>query len=235
MKKIIFILSLVLTTSLYSQMPPISQNIVWEQVGLEVESGKQVYFLKLVDQFYSSIDIPDGVSVSLDALWFKSEGMKTTHYLSFSGPIEGVSKLKELRKGSDYDIYNEETDKFSKITSITSGSTIERMNVDKANYPISQMWQWSVEDPETFLNEFYKLIKGFPQEGYLSIGLISQGASSSGETHYVYTTHKDYKSAMSWGPKITEQQQAFMNFQKKSNPSSDYLGTTTLYSVKALN
>ena len=58
-------------------MPPISQNIVWEQVGLEVESGKQVYFLKLVDQFYSSVDIPDGVSVSLDALWFKSEGMKT--------------------------------------------------------------------------------------------------------------------------------------------------------------
>ena len=108
-----------------------------------------------------------------------------------------------------------------------------RINVDKGNYPISQMWRFSVEDPETFANEFVKLIKEFPSEGYLSIGLISQG--SDGDSHYIYTTHKDYATALSWGPKTEGQQNAFMKFKKTVNPISDYLGTITMNNIKTWN
>ena len=122
---------------------------------------------------------------------------------------------------------------FAEITSISSGGTLMRFNVDKGNYPISQMWRFSVEDPETFANEFVKLIKEFPSEGYLSIGLISQG--SDGDSHYIYTTHKDYATALSWGPKTEGQQNAFMKFQKTVNPISDYLGTITMNNIKTWN
>jgi len=229
MKKIIFIFLLLISFSLSAQ------NIFWEQVGLKVNQGSSNFVLELVEGFYTSIDKPEGVAISLDAVMFKPEGYEATHFLTFAGSVEDLAKLRELRSGSIYMQYNQNMLKFSKITSITSGSTLMRMNLDKGNYPIAQLWQWNVKDPEVFMNEFTSLIRAFPQDGYLSIGLISQGSSSDGESHYVYTTHKDYASALSWGPKNEKEQAAFIKFQKKTNPTSDYLGTITVRNVKSWN
>ena len=212
-----------------------AQNILWEQVGLKVEEGKATYVLELIDDYYNSFKLPEGVSISLDAIWFKPEGFEATHYLSFSGSLEALAKLKDLRSGDAYDAYNGEINKFAKITSISSGSTINRWNVSKGNDPISQLWQWNVNDPEIFVTEFMKLVKGFPQEGYLSIGLISQGTGTNGESHYVYTTHKDYAAAISWGPKTKKQQESFVKFQQLTNPISSYLGTITMNRIKSWN
>ena len=212
-----------------------SQNIVWEQVGLNVETGKEAYVLELIDDFYTSIDIPNGVSISLDAVWFKPEGIETTHYISFSGSVDGLAKLKALRSGENYDKYNIETDKFCAITSISGGSTVNRWNVENYSYPISQLWRWNVKDPAVFVEEFMKLVNEFPQEGYLSIGQITQGTGDNGESHYVYTTHKDYATAISWGPKTKKQQEAFIKFQQLTYPISNFLGTITMYRVKSWN
>ena len=227
MKKTIFIFLLVFSLSVYSQ------NILWEQVGLKVNPGTENFVLELVDSFYTSIEKPENVAISLDAVWYRPEGFETTHYLTFAGSAEDLGKLRELRSGSAYDQYNQNFLNFAEITSISSGGTLMRFNVEKGNYPISQMWRFSVEDPETFANEFVKLIKEFPSEGYLSIGLISQG--SDGDSHYIYTTHKDYATALSWGPKTEGQQNAFMKFQKTVNPISDYLGTITMNNIKTWN
>jgi len=229
MKKIIFIFLLVFSFSLSAQ------NIVWEQVGLKVNQGSSNFVLELIEGFYTSIDKPEGVAISLDAVMFKPEGYEATHFLTFAGSVEDLAKLRELRSGSVYMEYNQNMLKFSKITSITSGSTLMRMNLDKGNYPIAQLWQWNVKDPEVFMNEFISLTKSFPQDGYLSIGLISQGSGPDGESHYIYTTHKDYGSALSWGPKNEKEQAAFVKFQKKTNPTSDYLGTVTVRNVKSWN
>jgi len=229
MKKIIFIFLLLISFSLTAQ------NIFWEQVGLKVNQGSSNFVLELVEGFYTSIEKPEGVAISLDAVMFKPEGYEATHFLTFAGSAEDLAKLRELRSGSVYMQYNQNMLKFSKITSITSGSTLMRMNLDKGNYPIAQLWQWNVKDPEVFMNEFISLTSSFPQDGYLSIGRISQGSSPDGESHYIYTTHKDYGSALSWGPKNEKEQAAFVKFQKKTNPTSDYLGTVTVRNVKSWN
>jgi len=229
MKKIIFIFLLLISFSLTAQ------NIFWEQVGLKVNQGSSNFVLELVEEFYTSIEKPEGVAISLDAVMFKPEGYEATHFLTFAGSAEDLAKLRELRSGSVYMQYNQNMLKFSKITSITSGSTLMRINLDKGNYPIAQLWQWNVKDPEVFMNEFISLTKSFPQDGYLSIGRISQGSGPDGESHYIYTTHKDYGSALSWGPKNEKEQAAFVKFQKKTNPTSDYLGTVTVRNVKSWN
>ena len=229
MKKIIFIFLLLISFSLTAQ------NIFWEQVGLKVNQGSSNFVLELVEGFYTSIEKPEGVAISLDAVMFKPEGYEATHFLTFAGSAEDLAKLRDLRSGSIYMQYNQNMLKFSKITSITSGSTLMRMNLDKGNYPIAQLWQWNVKDPEVFMNEFISLTNSFPQDGYLSIGRISQGSSPDGESHYIYTTHKDYGSALSWGPKNEKEQAAFVKFQKKTNPTSDYLGTVTVRNVKSWN
>ena len=229
MKKIIFIFLLLISFSLTAQ------NIFWEQVGLKVNQGSSNFVLELVEGFYTSIQKPEGVAISLDAVMFKPEGYEATHFLTFAGSAEDLAKLRDLRSGSVYMQYNQNMLKFSKITSITSGSTLMRMNLDKGNYPIAQLWQWNVKDPEVFMNEFISLTKSFPQDGYLSIGRISQGSGPDGESHYIYTTHKDYGSALSWGPKNEKEQAAFVKFQKKTNPTSDYLGTVTVRNVKSWN
>ncbi len=229
MKKIIFIFLLAFSINLSAQ------NIVWEQVGLKVNQGTSAFVLELVEAFYTSIEKPEGVAISLDAVWYKPEGYETTHYLTFAGSAEDLGKLRELRSGEVYDNYNQDMLKFSKITSITSGSTIMRMNLDKGSYPISQIWQFGVEDPQVFVNEFSSLARSFPQDGYLSVGLISHGGSSNGESHYIYTTHKDYSSALSWGPRNEKEQAAFIKFQQKISSSSEYLGTITLRNVKSWN
>jgi len=229
MKKIIFIFLLLISFSLTAQ------NIFWEQVGLKVNQGSSNFVLELIEGFYTSIEKPEGVAISLDAVMFKPEGYEATHFLTFAGSAEDLAKLRDLRSGSVYMQYNQNMLKFSKITSITSGSTLMRMNLDKGNYPIAQLWQWNVKDPEVFMNEFISLTSSFPQDGYLSIGRISQGSSPDGESHYIYTTHKDYGSALSWGPKNEKEQAAFVKFQKKTYPTSDYLGTVTVRNVKSWN
>lgn len=229
MKKFFFLLAITFSCSL------MAQNILWEQTGLHVEGGDGSFVVRAIDEFYSSIEMPEGVAVALDWVRFRAEGTETTHYLTFSGSAEGIAKLRSLREGDAYDAYSDALSRFAKITSSQSGSTIVRINTDKGNQPMAQLWQWSVEDPEIFVNSFMELMKGFPQEGYLSMGLISQGVSKAGESHYVYTTHKDYMTAMSWGPKTEVQQKAFIKFQKIVNPVSDYLGTRTMYRVKMWN
>ena len=228
MKKVLLLL-LILTQSVTAQ------NIFWEQVGLSVEPGKAGYVLELVDSFYSEIEMPEGVGISLDATWYHHEGHETTHIITFSGSLEGITALRKLRSGDAYDRYNTEMENFCTITNIQSGSTLARWNTDKGGDKISQLWQFNVKDPVSFMNEFVKMQKDFQQEGYLSIGLISQGSSTAGESHYVYTTHKDYGAAMSWGPKTKKAQNAFMTFQKMIAPYSTYLGTTTYNRVKSWN
>lgn len=200
---------------------------------IEVAANSSNYVLGLLDNFYGSIEKPAGVVITLDYVYFKPEEVKATHYLTFVGSLEGLAALRKLRSGSAYQAMNSNIQKFAKVVSLQGSSTLMRMNVEKSDQPMAQAWQFRVEDPMAFAAEFTKLIKGFPQEGYLSLGQLTHGTSSNGESHYVYTTHKDYGIALGWGPKTQQQQEAFLNFQNKTASISNFLGSMTLMHVKS--
>ena len=76
MKKLILLFSVFLLTisSAFAQ-----QQIYWTEVALEVTPGKASLVYKLVDDFYSSIDFPEGSSLTLNDL----DASKTIVSLSF--------------------------------------------------------------------------------------------------------------------------------------------------------
>ena len=207
MKKIILLLLLATTNTI------VAQNIAFEQVGLKVENGKAGFVFDLLNDFYGSIEKPDGVNISLNRIYFKPEEVEATHFLTFSGSVEGLTALRELRSGAEYLAFNDNILKFADLVSVTGGSTLMRMNVEKANENVFQVWKWRVEDAPSFAGAFTDLIKAFPQQGYLSLGQFSHGTSSDGESHYVYTTHKDYGAALAWGPKLKLNKKHLSNFK----------------------
>ena len=228
MKTTSLLLGLILSVNLL-----FSQNISFEQVGIKVEPDKATYVLNLLDDFYGNIEKPKDVSISLNRIYFKPEGTEATHYLLFAGSVEGLAALRNIRAGDKYSIFNSNILKFAEIVSVTGGSTLLRINQEKSNENTYQVWKWRVEDAPSFATAFTTLIKEFPQEGYLSLGQFTHGISTDGESHYVYTTHKDYASALSWGPKTESQQQAFIKFQKETSKYSNFLGSMTLYRMKS--
>jgi len=228
MKKLTLLLLFLISTNF-----SLAQNIAFEQVGIKVQPGKASFVLDLLDNFYGNIEKPDDVSISLNRIYFKPEGTEATHYLLFAGSVEGLAALRKIRGGDKYSIFNSNILEFAEVVSVTGGSTLLRINTDKSKEQTYQVWKWRVEDAPSFAAAFSDLIKAFPQEGYLSLGQFTHGISSDGESHYVYTTHKDFASALSWGPKTESQQQAFVKFQKSTSKYSDFLGTMTLYRMKS--
>ena len=69
MKKLLLLFSafLLTTSTAFAQHP-----IYWTEVALEVTPGKASLVYKLVDDFYSSIDFPEGSSLTLNAIQNKS-------------------------------------------------------------------------------------------------------------------------------------------------------------------
>ena len=80
MKKYVYLLSLLLSISLSSQ------ELYWYDVILEVEGEDLVEFEKTVDDFYSSVDFPEDVSMTFSTIPLKGQGFEETHILSFVSP-----------------------------------------------------------------------------------------------------------------------------------------------------
>ena len=157
MKKVIFLLLFAASNLI------IAQNIAFEQVGIQVDPGNGSYVLDLLDDFYGNIEKPEGVNISLNRVYFKPEGVEATHYLTFTGTVKGLAALRKIRGGSKYSTFNTNILKFGKVVSTVGGSTLMRMNLDKAALPVVQVWKWRVDDVSSFAGAFSNLIKGFPQ------------------------------------------------------------------------
>lgn len=226
MRKILFLIVFVASNII------IAQNIAFEQIAIKVKPGSSAHVLNMINDFYGSIEKPAGVNIRLSYINFKPEDIKATHYLTFTGPIEGLAKLREIRGGDKYSLYNSNILRHAEVISTTGGGSLMRMNLDKGTQPIAQSWRWRVEDPASFASEFTTLIKAFPQIGYISLGQLTHGIGNDGESHYVYMTHEDYASALGWGPKTEAQQQAFLKFLKTTSKYSNFLGSVTMSNIK---
>ena len=71
------------------------ENIAWNRVDLYVPANQAEAYLEAMEEFYSNIEMPDGVSVSLVRYFYKPKDVKATHSIVFAGPVDGI-------KGHDY-------------------------------------------------------------------------------------------------------------------------------------
>ena len=211
-------------------------QITWNEVGVVAKDGYANNIVQTMDNFYGNIEMPEGVSVSITAVYHSDENHKATHYLNFAGTIEGLVKLRELRSGTDYDEYTSEFSKYGETISNSHGKTFIRIpgsEDDEANF--AQVWEWRVEDQAAFVEEFNKMVKVWKPEGYLSLGGIFGGQSIEGESHYIYTTYNTYEEMLSFGPKTAKEQKAFEEFIKNTDAISDFKGTYSVINVQTWN
>ena len=211
-------------------------QITWNEVGVVAKDGYANNIVQTMDNFYGNIEMPEGVSVSITAVYHSDENHKATHYLNFAGTIEGLVKLRELRSGTDYDEYTSEFSKYGETISNSHGKTFIRIpgsEDDEANF--AQVWEWRVEDQAAFVEEFNKMGKVWKPEGYLSLGGIFGGQGIEGESHYIYTTYNTYEEMLSFGPKTAKEQKAFEEFIKNTDAISDFKGTYSVINVQTWN
>ena len=211
-------------------------QITWNEVGVVAKDGYANNIVQTMDNFYGNIEMREGVSVSITAVYHSDENHKATHYLNFAGTIEGLVKLRELRSGTDYDEYTSEFSKYGETISNSHGKTFIRIpgsEDDEANF--AQVWEWRVEDQAAFVEEFNKMVKVWKPEGYLSLGGIFGGQGIEGESHYIYTTYNTYEEMLSFGPKTAKEQKAFEEFIKNTDAISDFKGTYSVINVQTWN
>ena len=78
MKKFIYLLTFFFTFSANSQ------ELYWYDVFLDVKGENASAFVEAVDNYYSSIDFPEGSALTLNAIQNKSEWTNATHFLNFA-------------------------------------------------------------------------------------------------------------------------------------------------------
>ena len=230
MKKLLLLLSFVTltATSLYAQ-----NQVYWEDVHIVVEPGDAPIVLGLMDDFYSSIEIPEGTSVSLLGFFNKSEWTDATHVLSFIGSADGLSKLRDLRSGEAYNNYNNSITSVAEIVAIKQGNTLIRVPGENSEVWSSQEWSFYVDDAVTFGNAFAELMKNVEPSGYVSLGQYTAG--ERGETHYIYANYPDYVSQLKSNVDTPKEQEVFVKFLEKIGPISTYRGSVTLRPIKGWN
>ena len=230
MKKLFLLLSVITLTftNLNAQ-----DQVYWEDVHIVVEPGDAPIVLGLMDNFYSSIEMPEGTSVSLLGIFNKSEWTEATHILSFIGSAEGLAELRDLRSGDAYTTYNNSITSVAKIVAIKQGNTLIRIPGEDTNVWSSQEWSFYVEDQIAFGNAFAELMKSFKPSGYVSLGAYTAG--ERGETHYIYANYPDYLSQLKTGPQTSKEQAAFAKFFDKINPISNFRGSVTHRPLKGWN
>lgn len=195
MKKAFLILTSFFTISLFSQ------NITWQNVNLNVPFENTQAVFNLIDGFYSNIEIPEGIRVSLWSIEYKGSSEKATHVLNFAGTKENLVEFESRKLTSEWDAY---LTKLNSLTnrdgfSVTAGVTLVRYNIDKWQETIAQSHQWKVKNPVKFISAFANLMNVFvDSSGYVSIGQTTHGVEN-GETHYIYVTFPDLVSALDFG------------------------------------
>lgn len=219
MKKL-FLVSLALVASL--NLAQAQDQIYWTEVALEVTPGKAPLVYKLVDDFYSSFEFPEGSSLTLNAIQNKSEWTNATHFLNFAGSADALAQLRDLRSGDEYDAYVNNLQGLAKIVAMKQGQSLVRIPGENGTYS-EQMWSFFVENPGVFAEAFVELNKGFSNGNYISLGMYTGGERN--ETHYIYTTHSDAKNQFTFFPDNEKEQKAFSKFQSSVSPISQFKGS----------
>ena len=224
MKKLLLLFSLLISFTGFSQ------NIYWFDVTIDVDGGNASSVEELVTDYYSSIKIPEDVSVSFSSIAMKGNSFKGTHILSmFSQSAKSLADFRASLKGPKWDLYISKMGKYVNSARRGAGVGLLNFNLDKSQ-PIGQAWIFKVKNQPSFAASFGKLMKSTKVPGLVSMGQIVHG-SDNGENMYIYLTYPDLESAFKFGPDNKKEQEAFATFQKEIS-SADYSQTFTRVLIK---
>tara|TARA_A100001015_G_scaffold303510_1_gene393273 strand:- start:136 stop:783 length:648 start_codon:yes stop_codon:yes gene_type:complete len=208
----------------------VSQNIYWYDVIIDVDGEDAANVAELVTDYYSSIDIPEDVSISFSGIRMKGNNFKGTHILSmFSTTAKSLANFISSFDGPSRDLYISKIRKYIKSSRRASGVGLLNFNLDKPQ-PIGQVWVFKVKNQPSFAASFGKLMKSTKTPGLVSMGQIVHG-SDNGENMYIYLSYPDLESAFKFGPDNKKEQEAFATFQKEIS-SADYSQTFTRVLIK---
>ena len=202
MRKTYVILTTVFSLSLGAQ------NITWQNVNLNVPFENTQAVFNLIDGFYSNIEIPEGIRVSLWSIEYKGSNEKATHILNFAGSKENLVKFESRKLSPEWDAYSSRLNSLTDREgfAITAGVTLVRYNLDKWQETIAQSHQWKVKNPIKFISAFANLMSVFgDSSGYVSIGQTTHGVEN-GETHYIYATFPDLVAALDFGNSSSQEE-----------------------------
>ena len=102
MKKLIYIFTFLLSFSLSAQ------DLYWYDVFLDVKNQNAKAFENAVDKFYSSVDFPEGVTMTFSNIALKGQGFKETHILSFvSSTSSSLADFRSSLSGEEWEKYLE--------------------------------------------------------------------------------------------------------------------------------
>ena len=224
MKKLLLLFSLLLSINGFSQ------NIYWFDVIIDVDGGNASNVAKLVTDYYSSIKIPEDVSVSFSSIAMKGNNFKGTHILSmFSQSAKSLADFRGSLKGPKWSLYISNMGKYVNSARRSAGVGLLNFNLDKPEQ-IGQAWVFKVKNQPSFAAAFGKLMKSSKPLGLVSMGQIVHG-SDNGENMYIYLTYPDLASAFKFGPDNKKEQEAFAIFQKEIS-NSTYSQTFTRVLIK---
>ena len=224
MKKLLLLFSLLLSINGFSQ------NIYWFDVIIDVDGGNASNVAELITDYYSSIKIPEDVSVSFSSIAMKGNNFKGTHILSmFSQSAKSLADFRGSLNGPSWELYVSKVRKYIKSSRRSAGVGLLNFNLDKPE-PIGQAWVFKVKNQPSFAAAFGKLMKSSRTPGLVSMGQIVHG-SDNGENMYIYLTYPDLESAFKFGPDNKKEQEAFATFQKEIS-NSTYSQTFTRVLIK---
>tara|TARA_B100000214_G_scaffold77534_1_gene52307 strand:+ start:898 stop:1593 length:696 start_codon:yes stop_codon:yes gene_type:complete len=229
MKKFLTLFLILTLGFSYSQ-----DNIAWNRVDIYVPANQAAAYLEAMDEFYSNIDMPEGVSVSLVRYFYRPQDLKATHSIVFAGPVDGIIELRQIRSGEKYEEFYEDLNALdSEVIANSAGQSLIRINTDSERGNWAQSWQWRVDDQRIFATAFAELMSNFKSvDTYVALGSINQGVSRDGESHYIYSNQGGFAENLKGGPQNQPEIEAFEKFSKTVAPISTFLGTRTEVTMK---
>ena len=224
MKKLLLLFSLLISFN------GLSQKIYWYDVIIDVDGEDAADVAELVTDYYSSIDVPEDVSISFSGIRMKGNNFKGTHILSmFSTTAKSLANFISSFDGPSRELYISKIRKYIKSSRRSSGVGLLNYNLDNPQ-PIGQVFVFKVKNQPGFAASFGKLMKSAETPALVSMGQIVHG-SDNGENMYIYLTYPDLESAFSFGEGSKKEQEAFASFQKEIS-SAEYSQTFTRVLIK---
>ena len=230
MKKYIFLLTFFFSYSLSGQ------DLYWYDVLLDVNLGNAKEFEKAVDDFYSSVEFPEDVSMTFSNIAMKGQGFKETHILSFVSPSSNsLANLRSSLSGDNWENYLDIVRPYINTARTAAGNASLTYNQEEMN-PIGQAWVFKVKSKNipAFSQGFSTLMETFDFPGFVGLAQVAHG-TSNGENIIIYGTYKDLNDAFTFGPKNDAEVKAFADFGNLIGDISDFTQTWTRVKIKDYN
>lgn len=191
MKKTILLLFLICTLGVQAQ------NDYWTSYTFEVEPQNVSTVYNLVDSYYKAHKAA-GVSVRLFENHFKDHGNNYTHAIVFSGSLDAMGAMYGGGPNEGFDLFITRLNQHIKAGySSSMGYGVGAYSGGEGPFPYRRMFMLKVNNANAFEAEFNKFnAQHNPNGRMIFLGGISSGRSAAGETHFVITAFKDFKTAM---------------------------------------